>query len=75
MRTAELFIIGKEQAVRLPKDMQFEDVALVEITREGDSIILKPIRKTWKSFADVPKADENFLAERPDIIEEGRVKT
>ena len=72
MRTASLFKNGKNQAVRLPKEFEFEGVVEVEITREGDSIILKPVRNTWASFGSVDKANNDFLSERPDMIEEGR---
>ncbi len=73
MRTASLFKNGKNQAVRLPKEFEFEGVTEVEITRDGESLVLTPKRKSWKSFAEVEKADSDFLAERPDVMEEGRV--
>ena len=73
MKTAALFKNGRNQAVRLPKDFEFEGVSEVEITREGEAVILRPARKTWTSLAECEKADPDFLAERPDIIEEGRV--
>jgi len=72
MRTASLFKNGNNQAVRLPKEFEFEGVGEVEISKEGDSIILKPVRKTWASFDEVEKADDEFLSERPDMVEEGR---
>ena len=74
MRTASLFINGKNQAVRLPKEFEFEGVSEVEIIKEGDSLILRPKRKSWESFADVERADEDFLVERPDLLEDGRLK-
>lgn len=73
MKTAALFINGRSQAVRIPKELEFEGVAEVEISREGDALILRPVRKTWASFADAPLADADFLANRADVIEEGRV--
>lgn len=73
MKTASLFKNGKNQAVRLPKDFEFEGISEVEITKEGDAVILRPARKTWVSFAQAEKADADFLTQRPDIIEEGRV--
>lgn len=73
MKTAALFINGRSQAVRIPKELEFEGVAEVEISREGDALILRPARKTWTSFADAPLADADFLADRADVIEEGRV--
>ncbi|MCK5354787.1 MAG: AbrB/MazE/SpoVT family DNA-binding domain-containing protein [Methyloprofundus sp.] len=74
MRTASLFKNGNNQAVRLPKNFEFEGVTEVEIKKEGESIILTPKRKSWTSFSNIEKADSDFLLERSDVIEEGRVK-
>ena len=73
MKTAALFKNGRSQAVRLPKDFEFKGVSEVEITRQGDSVILTPARKSWVSLMDVEKADADFLTQREDVIEEGRV--
>ncbi|WP_370262322.1 type II toxin-antitoxin system VapB family antitoxin [Limnobacter sp.] len=73
MRTVSLFKNGRNQAVRLPKEFEFEGVSELEISREGDALILRPARKSWKSFANVDKADADFLLERPEVIEDGRV--
>jgi len=74
MRTAAIFKNGKNQAVRLPKEFEFEGVTKVEIVKEGESIILTPKRKSWSSFSDVENADDDFLSERSDVVEDGRVK-
>ena len=74
MRTASLFKNGNNQAVRLPKNFEFEGVTEVEIKKEGESIILTPRRKSWTSFVNIEKADSDFLLERLDIVEDGRVK-
>ena len=74
MRTASLFINGKNQAVRLPKEFEFEGVTEVEITKEGESIVLTPKRKSWLSFSEVELADADFLVDRPDILDDGRVE-
>lgn len=42
MHTATLFDDSGHQAVRLPKDVQFEGVAEVEVKREGRSVVLTP---------------------------------
>lgn len=73
MATASLFTNGKSQAVRIPKDLEFEGIKEVEITRDGDSIVLTPKRKSWSSFSDVDKADDDFMTERSDVVEDGRV--
>ncbi|MCL1127931.1 type II toxin-antitoxin system VapB family antitoxin [Shewanella surugensis] len=73
MRTVSIFKNGKNQAVRLPKDFEFDGVSELEIHREGDVITLQPVRPDWISFKDVDKADSDFLSEREDVIaDEGR---
>jgi antitoxin VapB len=72
MTTVSIFTNGKNQAVRIPRDMEFQGVSLLDIHREGDTLILRPVRPTWISLGDVPAADADFLIERPDVIEEGR---
>jgi antitoxin VapB len=72
MKIASLFKNGRNQAVRLPKEFEFSGVSEVEIIREGDAIILKPVRKSWASFSEVEKADDDFLSEREDVIEDRR---
>ena len=73
MRTVAIFTNGKNQAVRLPKDMEYKEIGELEITKAGDVITLRPIRPDWLSFASLEKADSDFLGERTDIItDEGR---
>ncbi|MCL4148582.1 UNVERIFIED_CONTAM: hypothetical protein GTU68_007658 [Idotea baltica] len=73
MRTVSIFTNGKNQAIRIPKDMEFSDIGELEIIREGDTLILRPVRPDWLSFAELEKADEDFLLERPDVVvDEGR---
>lgn len=75
MRTVSIFKNGSNQAIRLPADMAYEGVGELEITRSGDTITLRPVRPGWLSLAELPKADADFLAERPSIIsDEGRFK-
>jgi antitoxin VapB len=53
--TAKLFRDGRSQAVRLPKEFWFDGGA-VSIRREGESVVLTPVRKRrwprgyWKSW-------------------------
>ncbi|WP_312933688.1 type II toxin-antitoxin system VapB family antitoxin [Pseudomonas sp.] len=73
MRTVSIFKNGKNQAIRLPNDMAYEGVGELEITRIGDTITLRPVRPDWLSLSDFPKADEDFLQERTEVIsDEGR---
>ena len=72
MRTVSIFKNGKNQAVRLPKDMEYHGVNELEIIRDGDAIILRPVRPDWLSFAKVEKADSDFMVEREDVITDER---
>jgi antitoxin VapB len=73
MRTVSIFKNGKNQAVRLPADMAYAGAAELEISREGDVITLRPVRPSWASLPDLPKADTEFLQERPVVVgDEGR---
>lgn len=74
MAIASLFKNGRNQAVRLPKELEFIGVSEVEVRKEGNSIILTPVRKSWKSFINKPQADEDFIEQRKDIIEQGRIE-
>lgn len=68
MRTVSIFKNGNNRAIHLPRDLDFEGVSELEIVREGDSIILRPVRPTWASFAQLKKADADFITEREDIV-------
>ncbi|HAW2654150.1 TPA: AbrB/MazE/SpoVT family DNA-binding domain-containing protein [Escherichia coli] len=73
MRTVSIFKNGNNRAIRLPRELDFEGVSELEIIREGNSIILRPVRPTWSSFLDLEKADQDFMAEREDVVcDEGR---
>jgi antitoxin VapB len=49
MQTAKLFVNGRSQAVRLPKEFQFSgnDVLIQKI---GDAVILIPHTRAWEVF-------------------------
>lgn len=51
MTTARVFKSGNSQAVRLPKEFQF-DVAEVEIFRRGDEIVLRKRPTSMASLFD-----------------------
>ena len=74
MHTAKLFINGKNQAVRIPKSMEFEGINEVEVYKDGNRLIIEPKRKTWLSFTKLKKADDNFMSERPDLMDTDRVE-
>ena len=68
MTTAKLFKYGQHQAIRIPKDFEFKGVSEVSIRKEGDRIIIEPVRKSWLSYAELPKADAEFMTERPELL-------
>ncbi|MBP2170787.1 antitoxin VapB [Erwinia toletana] len=73
MRTVSVFKYGNNRAIRLPRDLDFSGVSALEIVREGDTIILRPVRPTWRSFSQLERADADFMAERGDVVsDEGR---
>ncbi len=64
MNTAKLFINGRSQAVRLPKEYRFEEDE-VFITKVDDMVILYPRRKGWDLLArGIERFTEDFMAER-----------
>lgn len=71
--TVSLFRNGKNQAVRIPRDMEFKGVTELVMTREGDTLTLRPARPTWSSLAQLEPLGADFLGDRPAVIEPGRV--
>lgn len=68
---AKLFKSGGSQAVRLPREYRFEGQEEVLISREGEKVILQPVRRKWSraflelagSAPDFPYPDEPPPAE------------
>jgi antitoxin VapB len=63
---AKLFKSGGSQAVRLPREFRFDQQEEVLIYRQGNRIVLEPVRRTWSpeflalagSAPDFPYPDE-----------------
>jgi antitoxin VapB len=51
MKTAKLFKNGQSQAVRLPREFRMEG-SEVYIKKQGETIILMPKEKGWKTLID-----------------------
>ena len=65
--TAKLFMNGRSQAVRLPKDFTFKSNEVL-IRKEGDSIILSPKQQSWENFfKNTPLPSEDFMDDRIDL--------
>ncbi len=66
-RRAKLFMNGRSQAVRLPKDFRF-DGREVLIRREGDAVVLEPVRSGgWPRgfWEKLGRLSEDFAAPSP----------
>lgn len=68
-----IFMNGSNQAVRIPTEMSYPSGTRLEVRKIGDVLMLQPERPTWESFHDLPPGDGEFLNERPDVLELGRV--
>ena len=66
---AKVFRSGNSQAVRLPKDFRL-DASEVEISREGDALILRPKPATGQRWASLRAAVERGFSE--DFVASGR---
>ena len=66
---AKVFRSGNSQAVRLPKEFRFE-VDEVEISREGEAVILRPRPEAGQPWASLRAAIEQGFSE--DFMADGR---
>src|SRR6266851_6121442 len=74
VKRASIFRNGANQAVRLPQELRFPaDVKEVRIRRQGDGLLITPVKPNWSSFfalqEDVP---DDFLANRNDSPPQSR---
>ena len=66
-RTAKVFMTNRSQAVRLPKEFQF-DSDEVFIRKEGEDVILSPRPTDWSSYLDTgPVASDSFMENIEDL--------
>ncbi|WP_177417918.1 antitoxin [endosymbiont of Lamellibrachia barhami] len=65
-RLAKIFMNGRSQAVRLPKEYRF-NTDEVFISRQGANVIISEKEPTWDEFFDTKSAfDDDFLKVRSD---------
>jgi len=63
---AKVFMNGRSQAVRLPKEFRF-DTDEVFVSKRGENIVISAKKPTWDEFFDAkPVFDDEFLADRDD---------
>jgi antitoxin VapB len=72
MKTAKLFKNGGSQAVRLPKEFQFEG-DIVYIKQLGNAVVLLPQIDPWQSLEDsLDQFSKDFMASRDQPEQEDR---
>ena len=72
MQTAKLFVNGRSQAVRLPKEYQFNGND-VYIRKIGEAVMLFPKGKAWKIFLNgLKNFSSDFMSERREQIPQKR---
>jgi antitoxin VapB len=63
---------NRSQAVRLPKDFQFNTKEVL-ISKEGNDVVLSPRPSDWTSYlADAPVASSSFMEGVEDLPPQGR---
>lgn len=68
-QVAKVFKSGNSQAVRLPKEFRFS-VDEVEVSREGDAIILRPHPENSQGWSSLRTALKRGVSE--DFMRDGR---
>jgi antitoxin VapB len=67
MSITRVFKSGNSQAVRIPKELQFERTDMdVEIIRQGNMLIIKPLPRKLTGLA------QKFAAFSPEFMEQAR---
>ena len=66
--TSRVFRSGNSQAVRIPRELAYDDVGQeVEVERKGDTLLIRPVyRKKLTGITEV------FAMFSPDFMAEGR---
>lgn len=70
MTTAKLFMNGRSQAVRLPREYRFDDQDEVLIKKMGDMVVLIPKSKWEETYREgIRSFPVDFKIDRDDQIE------
>ncbi len=71
-RITKIFMNGRSQAVRLPKEYRF-DTEEVYSTKQGQNVIISAKKPTWDEFFDSKSVfDGDFLEDRLDTLPQER---
>lgn len=73
MITAQVFMSGNSQAVRIPRELRL-DVSEVEIFRRGDELVLRKLRRKLTAAFDLLASmpDDFMQAGREDSLPQER---
>ena len=72
MDTARLFLSGRSQAVRLPKEYRFEGVE-VAVRHFGNGVLLLPIDNPWATLeAGLAEFEPGFVMSRSQPPDQSR---
>ncbi len=64
--TAKIFMNGRSQAVRLPKEYRF-NCDEVYVRRQGEEVVISPKQSSWDDFFNQTSAfGDDFLNQRDD---------
>ncbi len=70
MTTAKLFMNGRSQAVRLPREYRFDDQEEVLIKRMGDMVVLIPRSKWEDVYLDgIRSFPQGLIIERDNPVD------
>lgn len=73
MRTVSIFKNGNNRAIRLPRDWILTASASWRSSGKGTASFCVPSGRPRGSFAQLDRADPDFMAEREDVVsDEGR---
>jgi antitoxin VapB len=62
MKKTRVFRSGNSQAVRIPREFQL-DADEVEIARQGSTLVLRPLRRSWDDLRDsLASFSDDFMA-------------
>ena len=69
VHTTKPFMSGRSQAIRIPKEYQFEDTEVI-INRVGDSLVITPKASLKDAFyTGISMLSDDFLADgRPEEV-------
>ncbi len=75
LHTTKPFMSGRSQAIRIPKEYQFEDTEVI-INKVGNSLVITPKKALQDAFfSGLSMLSDDFLADgRPEEIPNTRVK-